>query len=86
MPDPSTLLNDMRTDGRLFSVIDIINAFFSVPDIVICSESRQQLAEILERWRFTLKRRGMKVHVWERMGDEWSSQDTRSRGGEGAGL
>ena len=32
MPDPSTLLNDMRTDGRFrFSVIDISNAFFSVP-------------------------------------------------------
>ncbi|KAK3531168.1 hypothetical protein QTP70_013272 [Hemibagrus guttatus] len=30
-------------------------------DIVICSESREQVEENLERWRFGLKRRGMKV-------------------------
>ncbi|KAK3539065.1 hypothetical protein QTP86_023506 [Hemibagrus guttatus] len=30
-------------------------------DIVICSESREQVEENLERWRFTLERRGMKV-------------------------
>ncbi|KAK3537219.1 hypothetical protein QTP70_003376 [Hemibagrus guttatus] len=30
-------------------------------DIVICSESREQVEENLERWRFVLKRRGMKV-------------------------
>ncbi|KAK3574478.1 hypothetical protein QTP86_008076 [Hemibagrus guttatus] len=30
-------------------------------DIVICSESRKQLEENLERWRFALERRGMKV-------------------------
>ncbi|KAK3556632.1 hypothetical protein QTP70_010826 [Hemibagrus guttatus] len=30
-------------------------------DIVICSESRQQVEENLERWRFALERRGMKV-------------------------
>ncbi|KAK3559380.1 hypothetical protein QTP86_012790 [Hemibagrus guttatus] len=30
-------------------------------DIVICSESREQVEENLERWRFALKRRGMKV-------------------------
>ncbi|KAK3522102.1 hypothetical protein QTP70_025265, partial [Hemibagrus guttatus] len=30
-------------------------------DIVICSESREQLEENLERWRFVLERRGMKV-------------------------
>ena len=30
-------------------------------NIVICSKSRQQLEENLERWRFTLERRGMKV-------------------------
>ena len=29
-------------------------------DIVICSESRQQLEETLERWRFALERTGMK--------------------------
>ncbi|KAK3540640.1 hypothetical protein QTP70_034459, partial [Hemibagrus guttatus] len=32
-------------------------------DIVICSESRQQVEENLERWRFALERRGMKVSV-----------------------
>ncbi|KAK3525856.1 hypothetical protein QTP70_010934 [Hemibagrus guttatus] len=30
-------------------------------DIVICSESREQVQEKLERWRFALERRGMKV-------------------------
>ncbi|KAK3565958.1 hypothetical protein QTP86_023364 [Hemibagrus guttatus] len=30
-------------------------------DIVICSESREQVEENLERWRFMLERRGMKV-------------------------
>ncbi|KAM7373883.1 hypothetical protein PAMP_006573 [Pampus punctatissimus] len=30
-------------------------------DIVICSESREQVEEKLERWRFVLERRGMKV-------------------------
>ncbi|MCJ8745636.1 hypothetical protein PDJAM_G00132350 [Pangasius djambal] len=32
-----------------------------VNDIVICSESREQVEENLERWRFALERRGMKV-------------------------
>ncbi|KAK3554542.1 hypothetical protein QTP70_025394 [Hemibagrus guttatus] len=30
-------------------------------DIVICSDSREQVEENLERWRFALERRGMKV-------------------------
>ncbi|KAK3542975.1 hypothetical protein QTP70_008094, partial [Hemibagrus guttatus] len=30
-------------------------------DIVICSESREQMEENLERWRFALERRGIKV-------------------------
>ncbi|KAK3516210.1 hypothetical protein QTP70_006360 [Hemibagrus guttatus] len=30
-------------------------------DIVICIESREQVEENLERWRFALERRGMKV-------------------------
>ncbi|KAK3531996.1 hypothetical protein QTP86_002517, partial [Hemibagrus guttatus] len=30
-------------------------------DIVICSESREQVEENLERWKFALERRGMKV-------------------------
>ncbi|KAK3527991.1 hypothetical protein QTP86_013103 [Hemibagrus guttatus] len=31
-------------------------------DIVMCSESREQVEENLERWRFALERRGMKVN------------------------
>ena len=30
-------------------------------DIVICSESTEQVEEKLERWRYDLERRGMKV-------------------------
>ncbi|KAK3518743.1 hypothetical protein QTP70_010884 [Hemibagrus guttatus] len=30
-------------------------------DIVICSESREQVEESLEKWRFALERRGMKI-------------------------
>ncbi|KAK3508523.1 hypothetical protein QTP70_031811, partial [Hemibagrus guttatus] len=34
-------------------------------DIVICSESREQVEENLERWRFALERRGMKKNTVE---------------------
>lgn len=30
-------------------------------ELVICSESRQQVEMNLERWRYAMKRRGMKV-------------------------
>ncbi|KAK3533182.1 hypothetical protein QTP70_013011 [Hemibagrus guttatus] len=45
-------------------------------DIVICSESREQVEENLERWRFVLERRGMKV---SRSSGGWSpdSEDRR---------
>lgn len=58
-------------------------------DIVICSESREQVEASLERWRSTLERRGMKVsrsktvhvHKWER---GWQNGAvTRSRSGKG---
>ncbi|KAK3567295.1 hypothetical protein QTP86_016877, partial [Hemibagrus guttatus] len=38
-------------------------------DIVICSESREQVEENLERWRFALERRGMKVSRSDSMAD-----------------
>ncbi|KAK3555762.1 hypothetical protein QTP86_028960 [Hemibagrus guttatus] len=59
-------------------------------DIVICSESREQVEENLERWRFALERRGMKVSrskteymcVNEREG----SGTVRLQGEEGTGA
>ncbi|KAK3514571.1 hypothetical protein QTP70_021622 [Hemibagrus guttatus] len=38
-------------------------------DIVICSESREQVEENLERWRFALERRGMKENISENQGE-----------------
>ena len=32
-------------------------------DIVICSESKEQVEEKLESWRYALERRGMKVNM-----------------------
>ncbi|KAK3542055.1 hypothetical protein QTP86_011356 [Hemibagrus guttatus] len=37
-------------------------------DIVMCSESREQVEENLERWRFALERREMKSRVMESVG------------------
>ncbi|KAK3553611.1 hypothetical protein QTP70_006058 [Hemibagrus guttatus] len=59
-------------------------------DIVICIESREQVEENLERWRFALERRGMKVSrskteymcVNEREG----SGTVRLQGEEGTGV
>lgn len=31
VPDPHTLLNDLKPENKLFSVVDISNAFFSIP-------------------------------------------------------
>ncbi|KAK3550676.1 hypothetical protein QTP70_002407 [Hemibagrus guttatus] len=42
-------------------------------DIVICSESREQVEEKLERWRFVLERRGMKVSRSESCKDRRSN-------------
>ncbi|KAG2455536.1 POLR protein, partial [Polypterus senegalus] len=36
-------------------------AMMFADDIVICSDSREQVEETLERWRYALERRGMKV-------------------------
>ncbi|KAK3540053.1 hypothetical protein QTP70_023811 [Hemibagrus guttatus] len=47
-------------------------------DIVICSESREQVEENLERWRFVLERRGMKV---SRSKTEYMCVNERERSG-----
>ncbi|KAK3526048.1 hypothetical protein QTP70_012886 [Hemibagrus guttatus] len=47
-------------------------------DIVICSESREQVEENLERWRFSLERRGMKV---SRSKTEYMCVNERERSG-----
>ena len=47
-------------------------------DIVICSESREQLEENLERWRYALERRGMKVNTCK---TEYMCVNEREAGG-----
>ena len=47
-------------------------------DIVICSESRKQVEENLERWRYALERRGMKV---SRSKTEYMCVNERNSGG-----
>ncbi|MCJ8736308.1 hypothetical protein PDJAM_G00258080 [Pangasius djambal] len=49
-------------------------------DIVICSESREQVEENLERWRFALERRGMKVSCSK---TEYSPSSPNEREGSG---
>ncbi|KAK3534626.1 hypothetical protein QTP86_017007 [Hemibagrus guttatus] len=44
-------------------------------DIVICSESREQVEENLERWRFALERRGMKVSRIQSNGECGNEKD-----------
>uniref|UniRef100_A0A3B4DPZ4 ribonuclease H n=1 Tax=Pygocentrus nattereri TaxID=42514 RepID=A0A3B4DPZ4_PYGNA len=48
-------------------------------DIVICGESREQVEENLERWRFALERRGMKV---SRDKTEYMCVNEREAGGK----
>ena len=57
-------------------------------DIAICGESRQQVEANLERWRYALGRRGMKIStskteymcVNEKGDSPWHSALARSRG------
>ena len=44
-------------------------------DIVLCSESREEVEEDLERWRFALERRGMKVSRIFVCGNEGEGND-----------
>ncbi|KAK3575028.1 hypothetical protein QTP86_019793 [Hemibagrus guttatus] len=54
---------DLYSDGPVVrggqTGVSLDNVF--ADDIVSCSESREQVEESLERWRFALERRGMKV-------------------------
>ncbi|KAK3569633.1 hypothetical protein QTP86_002580 [Hemibagrus guttatus] len=54
-------------------------------DIVICSESREQVEENLERWRFALERRGMKVSRIQSNG-EWGKELMLGKGRELADM
>ena len=52
-------------------------------DIVFCSDSKEQVEENLERWKFALEQRGMKV-ISSKTEYKWNSEATGSRDkGEG---
>ncbi|KAK3558100.1 hypothetical protein QTP86_009459 [Hemibagrus guttatus] len=51
----------MRKSGVAEKYVRVVQDMYVADDIVICSESREQVEENLERWRFVLERRGMKV-------------------------
>ena len=58
-------------------------------DIVICSESKEQVEEKLESWRYALERRGMKVnrrkdriHVCENERQDTGSVTVKMQGEE----
>ena len=60
-----------------------------VDDIVLCSDSRQQVEAELEKWRHALERRGMKVSqsktkylCMNEKGGQWHSTVARDRGGK----
>lgn len=53
VPDPHTLLNTLKADSQWFSVIDISNAFFSIP---VHEDSQYWFAFTFEGKRFTFTR------------------------------
>ncbi|KAK3510812.1 hypothetical protein QTP70_022737 [Hemibagrus guttatus] len=57
MPEEWRMMDQLSEEVRQESPWTMMFA----DDIVICSESREQVEESLERWRFALERRGMKV-------------------------
>lgn len=55
-----------------------------VDDLVICSESRQQVEETQERWRYAPERRQQnRIHLCEGEGHRWKDEHARSLGSEG---
>ncbi|KAK3507183.1 hypothetical protein QTP70_009514 [Hemibagrus guttatus] len=57
MPEEWRMMDQLSEEVRQESPWTMMFA----DDIVICSESREQVEENLERWRFAVERRGMKV-------------------------
>ncbi|KAK3529743.1 hypothetical protein QTP86_003019 [Hemibagrus guttatus] len=55
-------------------------------DIVICSESREQVEENLERWRFALEKRGMKVSRIQSNGECGKEQEKNISENQGKGV
>ena len=55
-------------------------SMMSADDIVICSESKEQVEEKLESWRYALERRGMKVN---RIKTEYMCVNERQDNGSG---
>ena len=55
-------------------------------NIVICSERREKVEENLQRWRYALERKGMKVSHrktdYLRKSSKWNSEVTGSKGGK----
>ena len=91
-------MNERKDNGRLFSMVmdrltdeikqEAPRTMMFADDIVVCSESEEQVEEKLERWRYALDRRGMSrkekdgIHVCEREPGQRHGENARRRGGE----